>query len=55
MVGCLVAGLLTILLFVIVPVPLWPILIIVLLALFVLALVFGLVGRVWRSIFGLRG
>jgi hypothetical protein len=54
MVGCLVTGLLTILLFVIVPVPLWPILIIVLLVLFVLALVFGLVGRVWRSIFGPR-
>ena len=55
MVGCLVAGLLVILLFVIVPVPLWPFLIVGLIVLFVLAAVFGVLGRVMGALFGRRG
>ena len=55
MVGCLVAGLLVILLFVIVPVPLWPFLIVGLIVLFVLAAVFGALGRVMGALFGRRG
>jgi len=54
-VGCLVAGLLVILLFVIVPVPLWPFLIVGLIVLFVLAAVFGVLGRVMGALFGRRG
>jgi len=54
-IGCLVAGLLVILLFVIVPVPLWPFLIVGLIVLFVLAAVFGVLGRVMGALFGRRG
>ncbi|HMJ81342.1 MAG TPA: hypothetical protein VK592_09880 [Candidatus Dormibacteraeota bacterium] len=55
MIGCLVAGLLVILLFVIVPVPLWPFLIVGLIVLFVLAAVFGVLARVMGALFGRGG
>jgi hypothetical protein len=43
--GCLVAALLIVLLFVLVPIPLWPFLIVGLVVLFVIAVALGLLKR----------
>jgi hypothetical protein len=51
-IGCLVAGLLVILLFVIVPFPLWPLLIVGLAVLFVVAAALGLLKGIFGAIFG---
>jgi hypothetical protein len=54
MFGCLITGLLVILLFVLVPIWLWPLLVIGLIALVVLAAVTGLLKSVLAAIFGRR-
>lgn len=54
MIGCVVAGLLAILLFVVVPLPLWPLLIVALIVLVVIAAALGLLKGVWGAIFGRR-
>jgi len=54
MMGCVVAGLLAILLFVVVPLPLWPLLIVALVVLVVVAAALGLLKGVWGGIFGRR-
>jgi hypothetical protein len=54
MIGCLVAGLLVILLFVVVPFPLWPVLIIGLIVVFVVAAALGLLKGLFEAIFGRR-
>jgi len=54
MIGCVVAGLLVILLFVVVPLPLWPLLIVALIVLVVIAAALGLLKGVWSAIFGRR-
>ena len=54
MIGCVVAGLLVILLFVVVPLPLWPLLIVALIVLVVIAAALGLLKGVWNAIFGRR-
>ena len=54
MIGCVVAGLLVILLFVLVPLPLWPLLIVTLIVLVVIAAALGLLKGVWGAIFGRR-
>ena len=54
MIGCLVAGLLAIFLFVIVPLPLWPLLIVALVVLVVVAAALGLFKGVFGAIFGRR-
>ncbi len=49
--GCLIAGLLVLVLFVIVPLPLWPVLVVALVVVFILAAALGLfrdIGR-WFS------
>ncbi len=48
MCGCLIAGLLVLLLFVIVPLPLWPVLILALVVVGVLAAALGLLRDVGR-------
>ena len=50
MIGCVVAGLLVILLFVVVPLPLWPLLIVALIVLVVIAAALGLLKGVWGAI-----
>lgn len=50
--GCLLAGLLVIALFVLVPIPLWPILVVVLIVLGVIAAALGLFRGVLRALFG---
>lgn len=54
MIGCVVAGLLVILLFVVVPLPLWPLLIVALIVLVVIAAALGLLKGAWGAIFGRR-
>jgi hypothetical protein len=54
MIGCLVAGLLAILLFVVVPLPLWPLLIVAPVVLVLVAAALGLFKGVFRTIFGRR-
>ena len=54
MIGCVIAGLLVILLFVVVPLPLWPLLIVALIVLLVIAAALGLLKGVWGAIFGRR-
>ena len=54
MCGCLVVGLLVILVFGIVPLPLWPLLVVGLGVLFVLAAVTGLLKGILAVIFGRR-
>ena len=51
MIGCLVSGLLVILLFVIVPWPFWPFLVIALIVLFVVAAALGLFRGILDAIF----
>ena len=51
MTGCLIVGLLVILAFAVVPIPLWPLLIVALVVLFVIAGALGLL----KGIFGLLG
>ncbi len=51
MIGCLVAGLLIVLLFVVVPVPLWPLLVVGLVVIFVIAAARGLLKGVLAAIF----
>jgi hypothetical protein len=53
-IGCLVSGLLVIFLFVIVPLPLWPLLIVGLIVLVVIAAALGLLKGVFGAIFGRR-
>ncbi len=48
--GCLLAGILVILLFVVVPIPLWPLLVVGLIVLFVIAAALGLLRGVFRAI-----
>jgi hypothetical protein len=52
--GCLVVGLLVILLFVVVPIPLWPLLLAGLVVLFVIAAVLGFLKGIIGAIFGRR-
>ena len=52
MIGCLVVGLLAILLFVVVPFPLWPLLLIGVVVLFVIAAALGLLKSLVGAIFG---
>lgn len=54
MIGCVVAGLLVFLLFVVVPLPLWPLLIVALVVLVAIAAALGLLKGVWGAIFGRR-
>ena len=54
MCGCLVVGLLVILVSVVVPIPLWPLLVVGLVVLFVLAAVTGLLKGILGVIFGRR-
>jgi hypothetical protein len=54
MCGCLVVGLLVILVFGVVPLPLWPLLVVGLGVLFVLAAVTGLLKGILGAIFGRR-
>ena len=54
MCGCLVVGLLVILVFGIVPLPLWPLLVVGLGVLFVLAAVTGMLKGILGVIFGRR-
>lgn len=49
MCGCLVVGLLVFLLFVIVPIPLWPFLIVAMIVLFALAAALGLLRGVFDA------
>lgn len=51
MIGCLVIGLLVILLFIIVPWPLWPFLVAGLIVLFVIAAALGLFKGIFNTIF----
>jgi len=53
-IGCLVVTLLVVLLFVAVPFPLWPLLIVGLVVLFVIAAALGLLKGVFGAIFGRR-
>jgi hypothetical protein len=50
--GCFVAGLLLVVLFVVVPLPLWPLLVVGLVILLVIAAAFGLLKGVLGAIFG---
>lgn len=52
--GCLLAGILVILLFVLVPLPLWPLLVVGLVVVFVIAAALGLLRGVSRAIFRRR-
>jgi hypothetical protein len=52
MIGCLVLGVLIILLFVLVPIPLWPLLIVALIVLLVIAAALGLLKGIVGAIFG---
>ena len=54
MLGCLVAGLLIVLLFFVVPFPLWPFLIVGLVLLLILSAVFGVLQRLIGLLFGRR-
>ncbi len=54
MTGCLIIGLLAILLFVVVPIPLWPFLVVALVVLFVIAAALGLLKGVFGALFGRR-
>ena len=54
MCGCLVVGLLVIFLFVIVPIPLWPVLVVGLIVLVAVAAAFGLLKGVIGTVFGRR-
>ena len=54
MIGCLVVALLVALLFAVVPFPLWPLLIVGLVVLFVIAAAFGLLKGILGAIFGRR-
>ena len=54
MLGCLVVGLLVVIAFAIVPLPLWPLLVVVLVVLFVVAAALGLLKGVIGAIFGRR-
>ena len=54
MIGCIVAGLLVILCFVAVPLPLWPLLIVALIVLVLIAAALGLLRGVFGAIFGRR-
>jgi hypothetical protein len=52
MTGCLIVGLLVILLFVVVPLPLWPFLVVGLVVLFVIAAALGLLRGVFGALLG---
>lgn len=52
MIGCFIVGLLIILLFVVVPFPLWPLLVVGLVVLLVTAAAFGLLKGLIGAIFG---
>ena len=52
MLGCLVTGLLLILLFVLVPIPLWPLLVIGLVVLVTIAAALGLLRGIVGALFG---
>jgi hypothetical protein len=54
MFGCLIVGLLVVLLFILVPFWLWPLLVVGLVVLFVLAAVTGLLKSILGVIFGRR-
>jgi len=54
MIGCLVAAVLVVILFMIVPWPLWPFLIIGLIVLFVVAAAMGLLRGIFDVLFGRR-
>ncbi len=54
MCGCLIVGVLVILLFVLVPLPLWPLLVIGLIILVVTAAALGLLKGIVGAIFGRR-
>jgi hypothetical protein len=51
-VGCFIAGLVVILLFVLVPFPLWPLLIVGLVVVLIVAAALGLLKGVFGAIFG---
>ena len=54
MCGCLITGLLVALLFVLVPLPAWPLLVVALIVLVVIAGVLGLLRGILDAIFGRR-
>jgi len=54
MCGCIVVGLLAILVFAVVPVPLWPLLVVAMVVLVIVAAAFGLLRGVFGAIFGRR-
>jgi hypothetical protein len=54
MIGCLVVGLLVILIFILVPFPLWPVLVIGLIVFVVIAAGLGLLKGLFGAIFGRR-
>lgn len=54
MCGCLIAGLLVVLLFVLVPIPFWPFLVVGLIVLVVIAAALGLLKGIVDAIFGRR-
>jgi hypothetical protein len=54
MIGCLVVGVLILILFALVPWPLWPVLIVALIVLFVVAAARGLLKGIFDALFGRR-
>ena len=54
MLGCVLVGLLVIVLFIVVPWPLWPLLVIGLIVVFAIAAALGLLRGVFGGIFGRR-
>lgn len=54
MIGCFVAGVLIAILFTLVPWPLWPVLLVGLIVLFVVAAAMGLLKGIFGSLFGRR-
>lgn len=54
MIGCLIVGLLIVVLFVVVPLPFWPLLVVGLVILLVVAAAFGLLKGIFGAIFGRR-
>ena len=54
MVGCLVVALLILILFIVVPWPMWPVLIVGLVIVFAIAAALGLLRGVFGTIFGRR-
>lgn len=54
MIGCFVAGVLVVILFALVPWPLWPLLLVGLIVLFVIAAALGLLKGIFGALFGRR-